>query len=317
MKIVVLDGYTLNPGDLDWGPLKALGPCEIYDRTPPRQVIERAQKATVLLTNKVSLTASHIDKLDALQYIGVLATGYNVVDLQAASKRAIPVTNVPEYGTVSVAQMVFAHILNLTQQVALHALGVKAGKWAESKDFCYWEVPLHELFDKKLGIIGYGRIGKAVAAIGRAMGMQILLHDPHAGDLPEQEKTSMETLIEQSDIVSLHCPLTPKTEKMINAEKLGRMKSSALLINCSRGPLVDEDALADALNRSRIAGAGLDVLSDEPPQADNPLFSAKNCWITPHIAWATVAARQRLLDTVVENIKAFLHGHPQNVVNDM
>ncbi|MBD3386084.1 D-2-hydroxyacid dehydrogenase [candidate division KSB1 bacterium] len=315
MKIVVLDGYTLNPGDLDWSPLEQLGPCDIYDRTPKDKIVERARGAPILLTNKVPLDEQVIGQLPDLNYIGVLATGFNVVDVSAATAKGIPVTNVPEYGTNSVAQMVFAHILNIAQQVALHSAGVRSLKWSEQKDFCYWETPLVELYQKKLGIIGFGRIGKVVAHIGRAFGMQILVYDPHAEDMSENEKVEFDYLIANSDVISLHAPLTEETKHLIDNETLGRMKKSAILINCSRGQLVDESALYHALKQEQIAAAGADVLSQEPPDNDNLLLKAQNCYITPHIAWATVEARKRLLDTVVENIKAFLRQQPQNVVN--
>jgi glycerate dehydrogenase len=317
MRIVVLDGYTLNPGDLDWTPLEALGECQIHDRTAPELTVERASGAEVVLTNKTILDAPVLGRLDALRYIGVLATGYNVVDLDAASRRGIVATNVPAYSTESVAQMVFAHVLNLTQQVGHHARTVREGKWTRSEDFCYWDAPLVELQGLTMGIVGLGRIGKAVARAARAFGMRVAAYDafPTTGVDPDVEMVdTVDELVAQADVVSLHCPLTDQNKHLVNAEWLARMKPTALLINTSRGPLVDEQALADALSRGAIGGAGLDVLSVEPPAADNPLLSAPNCFITPHVAWATRAARQRLLTTAVENVAAFLEGKPRNQV---
>lgn len=317
MRIVVLDGYTLNPGDLQWDDLNALGFCEIHDRTEPGDVIARAAEADLILTNKTILDGETLEQLPKLRYIGVLATGYNVVDLAAARRRNIPVTNVPTYGTRSVAQMVFAHLLNLTQHIGHHAGAVREGRWTSSVDFCFWDYPLVELCGLVMGIIGFGRTGRATAKIAHAFGMKLLVHDAVApSDLPNSGKAvDLKRLFRESDVVSLHCPLTPQTEKLVNAERLALMKKSAFLINTSLGPVVDERALADALNAGVIAGAGLDVLCEEPPAADNPLLTAKNCHITPHIAWATKAARARLMDAVVENVKAFLEGKPRNVVN--
>lgn len=317
MNIVVLDGYTLNPGDLSWDALSALGACRIYDRTPGDAVVERAAEADILLTNKAVLSRAIIERLPRLKYIGVLATGYDIVDIEAARKRGIPVTNVPAYGIRSVAQMTFAHILNLTQHVAQHAASVSAGGWLAAKDFCYWETPLVELVGLTIGIIGFGRIGRAVCDLAIAFGMDVLFTTRSVLTTVPQgaQQASLEELLRRSDVVSLHSPLTEATRHTINADTLRRMKPSALLINTSRGALIDEQALADALADGIIAGAGLDVLSEEPPRADHPLLSAKNCYITPHIAWATRAARARLMDIVVENIERFLSGEPQNVVN--
>lgn len=340
MQIVVLDGHTLNPGDLSWGGLEALGPTTVYDRTPPDQTVARAADCEIVLTNKTILSREIIGQLPSLRYIGVLATGYNVVDLVAARQCNVPVTNVPDYGSTSVVQMTFAHLLNLTSHVADNARGVAAGRWTESPDFCYWDVPLVELVGLTMGIVGFGRIGRAAAAVAVAFGMKVLAYDvcvpPEFKGTEDQRQASepvpqrlhavgplspsgvrfvgLEELFRQSDVVSLHCPLTPATHKLINAERLALMKPSAFLINTGRGPLVDEAALAEALNAGRLAGAGLDVLSTEPPPADNPLLKAKNCHITPHIAWATHAARGRLLDIAVANVRAFLAGKPQNVV---
>jgi glycerate dehydrogenase len=316
MTIVVLDGYTLNPGDLDWGPLRALGTCAIYDRTEDAVILERSRDARILLTNKTPLTRSSIQRLPALEFIGVLATGYNVVDIDAATERRIPVANVPAYGTASVAQMAFAHILNLTALVGPHAQGVADGEWSAARDWSYWRHPLTELDGLTLGIIGYGRIGKATAHVARAFGMPVIVAEQQQVDQGEKvERVTIEEIFRRSDIVSLHCPLTEETRGLVNSSRLALMKPSALLINTSRGGLVDEAALAEALNSGRIAGAGLDVLSQEPPPASHPLLRARNCFITPHIAWATRAARTRLLEEVVENVRAFLGGRGRNIVN--
>ncbi|TET53635.1 MAG: D-2-hydroxyacid dehydrogenase [Anaerolineales bacterium] len=317
MKIVVLDGYAGNPGDLSWDGLKALGPCEIHDRTPPADVVARAADAEIVLTNKVVMSREVVSQLPKLAYIGVLATGYNVVDLVAARERGIAVTNVPAYSTESVVQMVFAHLLNLAQHVAEHSQTARKGRWEKSPDFAYWDYPLVELSGKTMGIVGFGRIGRAVARVALSFGMRVIAHTPHpeAPALQGIEFAALEKLFAESDVVSFHCPLKPETESLVNAERLALMKQSAFLINTSRGRVIDEQALADALNEGRIAGAGVDVLSTEPPAPDNPLLAAQNCYITPHIGWATVAARQRLLETVAANVRAFLEGRPQNVVN--
>ena len=317
MRIVVLDGYTLNPGDLTWENLQALGDTEIHDRSAPEEVLPRAANAEVVLVNKVVLSAETIKALPDLKYIGVLATGFNCVDTDAASARSIPVCNVPTYGTNSVAQMTFAHILEFTQNVGHHDRTVRdEGRWAASSDFCYWDFPLIELEHQTLGIVGLGRIGLAVARLGLAFGMKVLAYSP-SSKTPVDGITmaSLDDLFEQSDVISLHCPLTPESENLVNAQRLASMKSTSHLVNTSRGPLIDSEALAVALNSGQIAGAGLDVLEVEPPPKEHPLYSAKNCRITPHIAWATQAARQRLLATAVENVKTFLDGSPQNVVN--
>ena len=316
MKIVILDGYTLNPGDLSWEGFEALGDCSVYDRTPPEQVIERASEAEIVLTNKTVLDKEKIDALPKMKYIGVLATGYNVVDLDAARARDIPVTNIPIYGTPAVAQMAFAHVLELTQHVAHHAQTVRDGRWAESPDFCYWDYPLVELRDLTMGIVGYGRIGRAAGETARAFGMKLLASDimVKPEEYPEAEFVELDDLFRRSDVISLHCPLTADNERFVNASRLALMKKTAFLVNTSRGPLVDEQALADALNKGTIAGAGIDVLAVEPPRTDNPLLTAKNCNVTPHIAWATRSARARLMDTAVQNVKEFIDGKPGNVV---
>jgi glycerate dehydrogenase len=316
MNIVVLDGFTLNPGDLNWAELQSLGPCAIYDRTSPAELLPRAADAGILLTNKMELTAGTIQNLPRLKYIGVLATGTNVVDLAAARARGIPVTNVPTYGTKSVAQMTFALLLELAQHAGHHAQTVREGRWTRSLEWCYWDFPLLELDGLTLGIVGFGRIGRAVGELGAAFGMKVLACDPTAGPAPPGVRfLDLETLFRESDVVSLHCPLTPQTANLVDARRLSLMKPTAFLLNTSRGPLVDEPALADALNSSLLAGAALDVLSTEPPRADNPLLTARNCLITPHLAWATRAARSRLMQIAVENVRSFLRGQAQNVVN--
>lgn len=315
MKIVVLDGYTLNPGDLSWDELKALGECTVYDRTDPEHIVERASDAEIVLTNKTPLMREAMRRLTKLKYIGVLATGYNIVNVEMAKKRGIVVTNVPDYGNYSVAQMVFALLLEQTQHVAHHAFTVRKGRWSRNPDYSYWLHPLIELHGLTMGIVGYGRIGQVVARMAEAFGMKVLVHTrtPRAGVV----NVSLDELFSQSDVISLHCPLTPETEKMINDYRLAQMKPTAYLINTSRGGLVDEDALAKALNDGKIAGVGLDVLSEEPPPLNQPLFEARNCIITPHIAWATKAARARLMDIAVANIKAFLAGQPTHVVTEI
>ncbi len=317
MQIVVLDGFTLNPGDLSWDGLKQLGPCAIHDRTPGNQIVARAQDAEIVLTNKTVLSRETILDLAKLKYIGVLATGYNVVDIAAAKERGIPVTNIPDYSTHSVAQFTFALLLELAHHVGHHAQTVRDGRWKRSADFCYWDYPLIELHGLTFGVIGFGKIGRAVAKLADAFGMKVLVHNrSQPKDLPAQfELVGLEEIFSRSDVVSLHCPLTPENKQFINAERLARMKPGAFLLNTSRGPLLDEPAVADALNAGKIAGAGLDVLSVEPPKSENPLLTAKNCFITPHIAWATRASRARLMDIAIENIRAFLADAPRNVVN--
>lgn len=314
MQIVVLDGYTLNPGDLSWDELRLLGDVKIYDRTPADKTIERADTAEILLTNKTLLMAPEIEALHRLKYIGVLATGYNVVDTEAAKQKGIVVTNVPAYSTMSVAQHVFALIMEFFNGVGLLSDGVRNGRWSRSIDFCYWDEPLTELAGLTIGIVGFGRIGKAVATIAEAFGMRVIVSDPSSD--ADYEKFPLNELFMHSDIVTLHCPLTPETKGIINSDRLKLMKSSALLVNTARGPLIVEGDLADALNDGKLAGAALDVLSAEPPPSDNPLLSAKNCIITPHVAWATFEARKRLLAIAIENLKLYLEGKPVNMVNN-
>lgn len=316
MNIVVLDGYTLNPGDLSWDDLKVLASCDIYDRTSSEQLHSRAKYADILITNKCPLRKEHFVELPKLKYIGVTATGYNIVDIGAAKERKIVVTNVPTYGTRSVAQMTFALLLELTQHVGHHSRRVSEGAWTESDDWCFWDRPLIELEDRVMGIVGFGRIGRAVADLALAFGMQVQIATrSQPDDIPNGVRiVELDELFRASDVVSLHCPLTPETDQLVNADRLELMKPSAFLLNTSRGPLIDEKALANALNSERIAGAAVDVLSIEPPTANNPLLSAKNCLITPHIAWATRSARARLMNIAVENVRAFLAGRPVNIV---
>lgn len=316
MKIVVLDGYTLNPGDLSWDKLELLGRCEIYERTPASQIIERAKDAEIVLTNKTVLDGRIINSLDKLRYIGVLATGYNVVDVAAACKRGIAVTNVPAYGTASVAQMTFAIILELANRVGHHAETVRSGRWCRSQDFCYWDHSLMELEGLTIGVVGFGRIGQSVAKIAQGFGMKVLASGKSMKTSPFTgvTMTDLDTVLRKSDIVSLHCPLTDDNKGFMNTQRLSVMKPNAFLINTSRGLLIDEKALADALNSGIISGAGLDVLSAEPPKPDNPLLSAKNCFITPHISWATRAARERLMKIATDNVRSFIEGKPKNIV---
>lgn len=315
MRIVVLDGYTLNPGDLSWEALAALGDAAFYERSSPEEITVRARDAEIVLVNKVVLDAPRLAQLPQLRYIGVLATGYNVVDVAEAARRGIVVTNVPAYGGPAVSQMAWAHILNLTNRVADHAQAVSAGRWSSAIDWCYWDHPLVELAGLTLGIVGLGQIGRATARIAQGFGMRVIAYsEPAFQPTAEIEAVGLDDLFRRSDVVSLHCPLTPDNARMVNARRLALMKPTALLINTSRGGLVDEAALAEALRSGRLAGAGLDVLTQEPPPADHPLLHLPNCIVTPHISWATRAARQRLLEIAVENIRAFLAGQPRNVV---
>ncbi|MBD5356057.1 MAG: D-2-hydroxyacid dehydrogenase [Bacteroides sp.] len=316
MKITVLDGYGMNPGDLSWDEMSKLGDVTVYDRTSPTELMERVKDSDILLTNKVILNDDNLRALPNLKYIGVLATGYNVVDVKTANELGIVVTNIPAYSTDSVAQMVVAHLLNITQRVGYYADENRKGRWSSNPDFCYWDTPLTELAGKTMGIIGLGNTGSATANIARAFGMNVkAFTSKDQADLPEGvKKASLDEIFSSADVVSLHCPLTDSTKHIINAERLRQMKPSAIIINTGRGPLVNEQDLADALNSGTIYAAGVDVLSSEPPKADNPLLSAKNCFITPHIAWATKEARQRLMDIAVSNLRAFLDGSPVNKV---
>ena len=316
MKIVVLDGFALNPGDLSWNELKSLGECEIHDRSPAPDVVKHAADAEIVLTNKTVLNREQIFSLPKLKYIGVLATGYNIVDVAAARDRNILVTNVPTYGTKSVAQHTFALLLELSQHAGHHAQTVRDGRWTKSPDFCYWDYPLVELDGLTMGIVGLGRIGKTVAELAMAFGMSVLATSSKPRQPPAGVQiVELERLLRQSDVVSLHCPLTVKTRNLVNKATLALLKPTAFVLNSSRGPLIDEPALAEALNSGQIAGAAVDVLSVEPPPADNPLLRAKNCIVTPHIAWATRAARSRLMQIAVANVRAFLNGGLENAVN--
>lgn len=317
LKIVVLDGYTLNPGDLSWKDLEALGTVKIYDRTHPGEVVERATGAQIVLTNKTVLDGEALSQLPDLKYIGVLATGYNVVNLEAARRQGITVTNIPAYSTDSVAQMVFAHLLNITQRVGHYAEEVASGHWTRQADFSYWNTPLVELAGKTLGVIGLGHTGMATARIALAFGMQVLAYtSKSAAELPAgiRKADSLEQVFSDSNVVSLHCPLTETTKNLVNMERLKLMKREAVLINTGRGGLVNETDLAEALEKGLLAAAGVDVLSSEPPVPGHPLVGVKNCFITPHIAWATLEARQRLMGQAVRNIEAFLSGQPINTV---
>jgi len=313
VNITILDGFTTNPGDLSWAAVAALGTLVVHDRTAPGDVVPRSADADVVLTNKTVLGRDEIDALPRLACIGVLATGTNVVDGVAARARGIPVCNVPEYGTATVAQATFALLLELTNRTGHYAATVRAGRWTACPDFCYQDGDLVELAGLTLGIVGHGRIGRAVAAVGRGFGMHVIAHRRGGGD--GGEFVDLDTLFRASDVVSLHCPLTPETEGLVNAARLALMKPTAFLLNTARGGLVDEAALAAALDAGRIAGAGLDVLSVEPPPATNPLLAARNCVITPHIAWATRTARERLIAITADNLRAFAAGSPRNVVN--
>lgn len=318
MKLVVLDGYTLNPGDLNWDGIKQHGELQVHDRTPEGQIVERCQGAEIIFTNKTPLRESVLSQLPDLKYIGVLATGYNVVDVDYAKQRGIPVANVPGYGTASVVQMTFALLLELCQHVQSHSDSVFRGDWAASPDFCYWNYPLIELEGKTIGIIGFGSIGQKVADIATAFGMNVIAYSRRQSDQSHRKNFSwvgLHDLLTDSDVVSIHCPLFPETQGMINKESLKLMKKTAFFLNTSRGPLMVDQDLADALNAGVIAGAGIDVLSVEPPSENNPLFRAKNCLITPHIAWATKEARARLMGIAENNLSSFLNGNPVNIVN--
>ena len=316
MKIIVLDGYGLNPGDLTWKGFEELGELTVYDRTSPSELLERAAGAEALVTNKTLITSEDMDALPDLKYIGVLATGYNVVDIDAAKARGIVVTNIPAYSTASVAQMVFAHILNITQRVGYYADENKRGRWTKNADFCYWDTHLVELQGKKMGIVGFGNIGQATARIAQAFGMEVCVYSskPQFALPSGIKKMELDELFGECDVVSLHCPLTPDTKEMVNAERLSKMKPNAILINTGRGPLINEQDLADALNEGKIAAAGLDVLSVEPSVEGNPLLGARNCFITPHIAWATLEARTRLMEIAVQNLKSYQKGQIINNV---
>lgn len=317
MKIVVLDGYTENPGDLSWEELGKLGELTVYDRTPEEEIIPRIGDAEIVITNKTPITRGILDACPAVRYIAVLATGYNVVDIAAAGEKGIPVSNIPTYGTASVGQFAIAMLLEICHHVAHHSQTVHDGKWSSCDDWCYWDYPLIELDGKTLGIIGFGRIGQTTGRIAKAMGMNILAYDSYKNPNGEEIATyvDLDTLLASSDVIALHCPLFPETQGMINKETIAKMKDGVILLNNSRGPLIVEQDVADALNSGKIYAAGLDVVSTEPIRSDNPLLKAKNCFITPHISWAPKESRQRIMDGTVANVKAFLDGNPVNVVN--
>lgn len=320
MKIVVLDGYTENPGDLSWSGLEKLGELTVYERsslTDEQEATSRIGDAEVVITNKTPITRQVLDSCPSIRYIGVLATGYNVVDYAYAAKKGIPVTNVPGYGTDTVAQYTFALLLGICHHVAHHSDAVHAGRWEQCPDFCFCDYPQIELAGKTIGIIGFGRIGQKVGSIARAFGMEVLAYSAHERESAKAIGTyvDLDTLLEKSDIISLHCPLFPETEGLINRETIGKMKDGVILLNTGRGPLIVEQDLADALNSGKVAAAAVDVVSTEPIRGENPLLTAKNCIITPHIAWATKEARQRIMDCAVRNVEAFLGGIPENVVN--
>ncbi|MBE0600653.1 MAG: D-2-hydroxyacid dehydrogenase [Firmicutes bacterium] len=317
MNIVVLDGYTLNPGDLSWEGLENFGELTVYDRTSEDKILERMKDAEVVYTNKTPISKSTIAACPNLKYIGVLATGYNVVDVEAAKERNIPVSNIPVYGTAAVAQMVFALLLEVCHHAAAHSDAVYAGDWTNNQDWCFWNYPLIELAGKTMGVIGFGRIGQNTAKIAVAFGMKVLAYDEYPNDAGRAlgEYVSLDELLAKSDVIALHCPLYPSTQGIINKDNIAKMKDGVILINNSRGPLVVEQDLTDALNTGKVYAAGLDVVSTEPIKADNPLLKAKNCIITPHISWAPKESRQRLMDLATDNLKSFLDGKPNNIVN--
>lgn len=317
MKIVELDGYAANPGDLSWEPFRQLGELVVYERSTPAQVMERAKDAEAILINKIEITDAVMGRLPQLRYIGILATGYNLVDVVAAKRRGIVVTNVPAYSTESVAQMVFAHLLNVSNRIGHYTRQAREGRWSQNPDFCYWDTPLMELAGKTMGIVGLGNIGLRVATIARAFGMDVFAYTSKSADkLPQGiQKTTLEGLLGASDVLTLHCPLTAETKEMINANTLRLMKPGAILINTGRGQLVNETDVADALDSGSLRAFCTDVLCQEPPLAENPLFRCPNAYITPHIAWATLEARQRLMNVAVENLMAFIAGNPINVVS--
>ena len=317
MKIVILDAYTSNPGDLSWAGIEALGDCHIYDRTAEEQVVERCHDAEAVLTNKVVISDQTMARLPKLRYIGVMATGYNIVDVKAAAQRGIIVTNVPAYSTASVAQIVFAHLLNVANKVQAHSDAVRRGEWTNCKDFTFQGAPTTELAGMQMGIVGLGQIGSAVARIALAMGMKVAAFTSKSQESLAEgiQKMDIAQLFASSDVLTLHCPLTESTREIVNKERLATMKPTAIVINTGRGPLVNEQDLACALNSGRIAAACVDVLSQEPPRADNPLLAARNCFFTPHIAWASQAARTRLIAVLESNLRAYQQGKPQNQVN--
>ncbi len=317
MKIVVLDGFTLNPGDLSWGALEALGEVTVYDRTAGEQIVSRIGEAEAILTNKTPISAETLAACPGLRYIGVLATGYNVVNIEAAKQRGIPVCNIPTYGTAAVGQFAIAMLLEICHHVAHHSDAVHAGRWSGNIDWCFWDYPLIELAGKTMGIIGFGRIGQRTGEIARALGMRVLANDSQENESGRDigSYVDLDTLLRESDVISLHCPLFPQTEGIIHAGNIAKMKDGVILLNNSRGPLIVEQDLADALNSRKVYAAALDVVSEEPIRANNPLLSAKNCILTPHISWAPKESRQRLLDAAIANLAAWKSGTPSHVVN--
>ena len=317
MKIVVLDGYTENPGDLSWDGLRALGELTVYDRTRPEEAASRIQDAEIIVTNKVPVTRALLDQCTGIRYVSVLATGYNVVDLKAASERGIPVSNVPAYSTAAVGQFTIGMLLEICCQIGFHDRSVHNGDWAACPNFCYWKTPLIELAGKTMGIIGFGRIGRQTGAIARAMGMQVLATGSRPCDEGRAiaEYVDLDTVLRQSDVISLHCPLFPETTGIINKDTIAKMKDGVIILNMARGPMIVEEDLAQALNSGKVYAAGMDVVSQEPIRADNPLLTAKNCFITPHIAWASRECRQRIMDITEQNIRSFLEGNVRNRVN--
>ncbi len=318
MKITVLDAYALNPGDLSWDWLKELGDCDIYDRTTADQVVERAKDADIVITNKTVLSAEIMEQLPKLKFIALESTGYNICDIDYAKKRNIPVSNIPSYSTEAVAQLVFAFILEITNSVAVHSESVHKGDWVNCPDFCYWKTPLTELSGKTIGIVGFGKIGQRVADIAEAFNMNVIAVSGHETDQSHRKNfkwSSLDDIKKESDIISFHCPLTKETENLLDDKFINDCKDNVIIINTSRGPVVNSKALADGLNSGKVRAAGLDVLTQEPPQADNPLLSAKNCYITPHIAWAGFETRKRLMKILEENVKSYLRGEVQNTVN--
>lgn len=318
MKTVILDSFALNPGDLSWDWLKKTGECEIYDRTPADEIISRCEGAEIVITNKTPLPKTVLEKLPSLKFIALESTGYNVVDIEYCKERGIPVCNIPSYSTEAVAQLTFSLILEITNAVALHSESVKSGEWTACPDFCYWKIPLSELSGKTLGIVGFGQIGMRVADIAEAFNMNVIAVSGHETNQSHRKNfrwVNTEELKKEADIISFHCPLNKNTEKLCNEEFLNACKDGVIIINTSRGPVIDENALAAALKSGKVRGAGVDVLSTEPPKEDNPLLSAPNCFITPHIAWAGFETRKRLMDILESNVKAYLNGKPQNVVN--
>lgn len=318
MKAVILDGYTTNPGDLSWEWLENECELTVFDRTADEDIIPRCKGCDIIITNKTPLSKQTLEQLPECKFIALLSTGYNIIDCEYAASRGIPVSNIPAYSTAAVAQLTFAFILELCNKVAIHNTEVKQGRWSECKDFCFWKTPLQELYGKTFGIFGYGSIGRTVAGIAKAFGMNVVAHTANPDKYMNEKDVrfvSLDEMLKCSDIVSMHCPLTPKTQGIVNEEFIGKMKKTAYLINTSRGPVLDEEDVANALKSGRIAGAGVDVLSTEPPKADNPLLSCENCLITPHIAWAAFETRERLISILKENIFAFLDGKPINTVN--